>query len=115
MSELIHLPRRGEPGPRRSQIYLAIFAGAALAAMLLALCVASGSSERDAIRRLPEPERQALYQRTLKTLESTCDLRKRPNGLEDFCQEQAEVIRLFPECTEACIAISKDHLPKPTR
>jgi hypothetical protein len=79
------------------------------------LWVSAGSAERNAISSLPEPERRALYRRTLDTLASTCDLTKRPSGLENFCREQAELIRQFPECDEACTAFWKDHLPAPTR
>jgi hypothetical protein len=115
MSQLAHSPPPAEPASRRSQKYLAVFAASGLASAVLALWFSTGAAERDALVRLPEPQRRALYERTRHTLESTCDGASRPSGLEDFCREQAEFARKFPECDAACQARSQRYLAAPSR
>jgi hypothetical protein len=114
MSELAD-SRTAEPTSRRSQKYLAVFATSSLACALFASWISSDAAQRDALGRLPEPERRALYERTLHTLDSTCDTAARPDGLADFCREQAEFVRHFPECDTACRALAQRSVPPPSR
>jgi hypothetical protein len=71
--------------------------------------------EQDAIRRLPEPDRRALYQRTLETLTASCERGTRPSGLEAFCQQQAEFILQFPECDTSCQSLARQQRGTPSR
>jgi hypothetical protein len=71
--------------------------------------------ERAAIGELPAQERRALYERTLRTLASSCAPIKQRQGLADHCREQAEFIVQFPECDGACRALAEPHQRKPTR
>jgi hypothetical protein len=71
--------------------------------------------ETTALERMPIDERQALYERTVRTLESTCSVMNRPEGLADFCRTQAEFVSKFPECDAACASLARKFLPQPTR
>lgn len=114
------LSKESGPGPRqapqalRGRRALAIVV-LVFAAVVLALLVwlRGPQAEERAIRRLPEGERRALYERTLRTLESSCEPSKRPKGLEDFCREQAEFVARFPDCDASCRAVAAKfrHLP----
>jgi hypothetical protein len=92
---------------------LVAVAAAVIAA--LALWTVDHGAERVAIEQLSGQERRALYQRTLHTLRSSCDPKTLPDGLRDFCREQAEFVAQFPECDEVCRALAKPHERKPTR
>jgi hypothetical protein len=70
--------------------------------------------ERTALQRMPLDERQALYERTMRTLESTCAPANRP-ALIDFCRTQAEFVAKFPECDAACASLARKFRPQPTR
>lgn len=88
----------------------------ALAAFaLLAYFVWDQGAERRAIRNLPAQERRALYERTLRTLESSCDPKTRPEGLADYCHDQAKFIAQFPECDAACSDLVKRNEAMPAR
>lgn len=104
-------PRR-EPMSKRGR--------AVVTAIVVALAVAlfwfwNRGPEQRALRHLPEGERRALYERTLRTLKSPCDNEQRTEGLERFCSEQAEFILEFPECDQACAALARRHLSTPSR
>ena len=71
--------------------------------------------QRDAIEQLPAPERRALYDRTLRTLASACGSRPLPEGLQPYCQEQADFILQFAECDEACKRLARPHQSRPMR
>jgi hypothetical protein len=81
----------------------------ALAILAALLWYASEIDEHDALSELPARERNALYQRTLHTLQTTCDPARQPSGLEPFCHDQAEFIVQFPECDGACRALANVH------
>jgi hypothetical protein len=75
----------------------------------------SRNDETSAIRTLPVADRRALFEGTLRTLESVCEEQKRPPGLEGFCNEQAIFVAQFPECEAACLALAKGARTPPTR
>lgn len=115
MSELAHIPPPAEPASRRSQKYLAVFAAAGLTSAVFALWISTEAAQRDALLHLPEPQRRALYEHTLQTLESTCDAVKRSSALDDFCHEQAKFLRRLPECDATCQALAQRSLAPPSR
>jgi hypothetical protein len=71
--------------------------------------------EQTAIRRLPDSDRRALYERTMRTLQSTCVAPERTRGLDDFCRGQAEFILKFSECDAPCVSLAGKFRPNPTR
>src|SRR5262245_14871273 len=73
----------------------------------------SHRDERRAVQGLSDSERGALFQRTLRNLESSCHVGAR--GLDDFCRTQAEFILEFPECDARCSQLAKDYLAHPSR
>ena len=84
------------------------YAVAGLALLALAFWFWSGRGEQRAVRALPAPERRALYERTLVTLNSPpCNSQKSGKGLRDFCRKQAEFIVEFPECDRPCAEQAK--------
>ncbi len=72
-------------------------------------------AEGKAILNLPQMERRALYERTLRTLETTCRSKASASGLEDFCRGQAEFIVRFPECDAVCSALAEPRRSLPSR
>jgi hypothetical protein len=86
-----------------------------VAAVIAVLSLRGPDSETKAIGTLSATERRALYERTLQTLETTCDRTKRPHGLDDFCREQAEFVVKFPECDAACSQRAAQFRPLPAR
>lgn len=105
---------RHPAGPRLRAGAAALVAFAVLA-LLLYLSASDTPGERAAIGQLPEVERQALYERTLRSLETTCRGGERPDGLERFCREQAEFVVQFPQCDAGCQRLARTHLPTPSR
>jgi hypothetical protein len=87
----------------------------ATATVVAVVSLRGPDAETKAIKALSEPERRALFGRTLRTLETTCDQTKRPRGLDDFCREQAEFVLKFPECDAACSRRAAQFRPLPTR
>ena len=74
--------------------------------MACALCLLlfwwSRAEESRALRSLPDVQRRALYEGTLHTLTTVCDPAKRSEGLERFCDQQADLLVAFQECDPAC-------------
>jgi hypothetical protein len=105
-----------EPTGRRG---VKAFGIAALVLMVLVsaalVWLRSRDAEHDAIRRLSDAERRALYERTLRTLRSSCDPKTRPQGLADFCRAQADFILKFPECDSVCTTLAAEFRQLPTR
>ena len=66
------------------------------------------------VRALPAQQRQALYQRTLETLRSTC-AEVDGASLGEYCQEQAELITRFPECDAPCRSLADRYASIPSR
>jgi len=75
----------------------------------------NSGAERRAIGRLPPGERSALYERTLRTLQSPCGPEKRSSGFDDFCRDQAAFILQFHECDDACAVLARAHLSSPSK
>src|SRR5689334_17516104 len=90
-------------------------AGCLVVLVLFALWYATAPSERAAIESLSTDDRRALYERTLKTVRTTCNPETMLAGLAAFCVEQAELLVKFPECDAACDELAKPHLAQPTR
>src|SRR5512145_1844318 len=65
------------------------------------------------LRALPAADRRALYQRTLETLRSACMHVTGPQ-LSDYCCDQAEFVKRFPECDPTCRELAERFAPKPT-
>src|SRR5262245_6090710 len=104
MNELNQL--RSEPKRRSRQVILG-FAAALGGILIVALLrTLPHASERSVIERLPSPERSALYERTQRTLESSCALAEQWGGLDDFCRDQARFVLQFPECDAGCQALA---------
>jgi len=86
----------------------------AIVAVLVAIIWAP-SSERRALRALPEEERLALLSRTVDDLRQYCG-EGRPDALRDHCRELASFAAQFDECTGVCEALVRHELaPAPTR
>lgn len=88
--------------------------GPLAALVLFALALLHFGEEGRALRRLPPPERAALYHRTLDTLTSLCAGEGR-RDLRDLCRGQAQLVLLLPECDAACQATARELLRTPTR
>jgi hypothetical protein len=67
------------------------------------------------LEELPKTERQALYERTLETLETSCTHHAAGPTLSDYCLEQADFIRGFPECQKGCRELVARFEPQPSR
>jgi hypothetical protein len=101
------------PSKRKTVAFVAI--GIVIAATVTILWLWNSDAERKAILNLPPSERRALYERTLRTLETTCNPQGRARGLDDFCRNQAEFIVRFPECDAACASVAEPHRSAPSR
>jgi hypothetical protein len=104
-----------DPWSARRRTHYNALAFAAFALMIGAILtqVTDRRSERATIEQLPAGERQALYERTLQTLSTTCS--EPVAGLDKFCREQADFIVQFPECDNACVAMAQRHRSQATR
>jgi len=65
-------------------------------------------AERRAIRSLPADQRQQLYARTLQNLNTVCTTEQA--SMRDFCEDQARLLKAFPECDEACYRLADKQL-----
>ena len=79
-------------------------AGGLVVIALVAFAIVHQTGSEREVRSLPDPERRALYQRTLETLKTTCANASGPT-LREYCREQAEFMKNFPECDDACRAL----------
>ncbi|HEX7508336.1 MAG TPA: hypothetical protein VF550_16290 [Polyangia bacterium] len=59
---------------------------------------------------MPQPERQALYARTLQNLRSVCS--PPSDALHDFCRDQARLALEFSECDRACQQLADRQLSR---
>lgn len=85
---------------------------AALTVIVCALVYFDSRVGRE-LRRLPDADRRALYQRTIETLRTSC-LKAEGPMLSDYCCEQADFIERFPECGADCRTLAKRFTPRPT-
>lgn len=99
-------------GPRgaRARAVVGVLAAVGLAAAIF------HAVERDkrALREIYQPDRAALYTRTLQNLETVCAGRGR-FAVRDFCREQAMLALSLPECDERCSSAVRAALHGPTR
>jgi len=91
-----------EPLPREWTLPGWVKAAAVMVAIVagLALYVYCAGSEGRAIHNLPVGERRALFDRTLKNLQSVCSPAE--ESMRSFCLDQARLALEFPECDRAC-------------
>ncbi len=66
------------------------------------------------LQDVPEVERRALYERTLETLRASC-MQARGPTFTDYCREQADFVRRFPECDSECRELAARFAPHPSR
>lgn len=102
-----------ETTTRRSPRLRGLVALLAALLALFALYWSQYQKERSAIAELPTTERRALYDRIVRTLQTTCS--NASDGLRAYCVEQSELIVLFPECDEACRILAHKHMRQATR
>ena len=98
--------------PRRLLAWLAAALSLLVAAVALAVFMRTRLSRE--LSELPEPERRALYERTLETLRSSCAQAPGPE-LAEYCRQQAEFIKRFPECDNECRALAARFASQPSR
>jgi len=99
----------GESAPRRWWEALAV---GLVALGTIAMWAWSDGDQRRALERMPEAERRAGYLRTLESQQQICAAPRQ--GLQAYCQAQADFLAEFPECDSACSAlVAAQHLPRP--
>jgi len=104
----------GQGRTRHGRDWLVPFVLVAIVAALVAI-VPGFSSERRAIRAMPDEQRSALLSRTVDELRQLCG-EARPDGLEGHCRELASFAARFDECRGECEALVHRQLaPNPTR
>jgi len=103
------------PAPSKRKTIALAAIGVICAATVSILWLWNPDTEQKAIMELPEPERRALFERTLRTLETTCRPEGRESGLEEFCRRQAEFILRFPECDAHCSGATAPYRSAPSR
>jgi len=96
-----------------TQRALAWLAGLLCFATIVALSLWLQTGTKRELRALPQPERSALYIRTLATLKGPCSHALDP-ALTDYCRQQATFITHFPECDHECRA-SAARILQPSR
>lgn len=97
--------------PRAASRWVLGISAAALIVATIALTMGRASRE---IESLPTSERQALYQRTLETLRTSCMQATGPTVTE-YCREQAAFILRFPECDRECQTLAGRFAHQPSR
>ncbi|HVZ86096.1 MAG TPA: hypothetical protein VHG72_03960 [Polyangia bacterium] len=101
------------PAVRRGWSVALLF-GAAL--VLCGVVAVSRVQTIGSIRGLPLAERGALYQRTIDDTSAACGTPDARGGaLRDHCLQQAEFLRLFPECDGRCQKLTASILPRAAR
>jgi hypothetical protein len=105
--------RRDRARVRTDRLAPTLLALAVIAA--LAAIVSGVSSERRAIRSLPNEQRLAVLSSTVDELRQFCSER-RPAALRDHCRELASFAAQFDECRGECEALVRRQLATaPTR
>jgi hypothetical protein len=90
--------------PSRMHMILRWLAGGLVVVALSATAAFHQMQLGREVNHLPEPERRALYHRTLETLKTTCTNASGPT-LREYCREQAEFMKDFSECDDSCRAL----------
>jgi len=91
-------------------------AGRWLALWLVILAVALTAAwvwQGAARRRVQDPHRGEMYQRTLESVRTICFPPK--PGVESYCRDQALLLLEFPECDPSCVALARKVRGEPTR
>ena len=86
---------------------VAVVAGLAGVVSLMGWCQ---GAEGRAIQAMPEPERRALYARTLENLATVCV--DAPDGMHDYCEGEARLALEFSECEQSCQALAARHISR---
>lgn len=110
--------RRAAPPGRGRHLWSALrpwLFGLFLVALGSVVAIARHRSDERALRDLPEGERRALYQRTSQTLAGPCAATTVSGALLDHCRHEAELLRSFAECDEACAKLAARYLEQPSR
>jgi hypothetical protein len=69
-----------------------------------------------AVSRVPDPARNAIFERARQDLIETCALPQAADGpIRDHCVHQAQFVLHFPECDEACAQVARATLPRAQR
>lgn len=84
-----------------------------LLAIMAAILFVQTGKDRE-VRDMSQPERAALYHRALETLRASCAHGRGP-VLADYCEEQANFVRHFPECDQECRTLCARAVPLPAR
>jgi hypothetical protein len=113
--ELVRAPKQLEAPDERavpSRLRGWVTWGLAIAGIagVLFFCVWNEGAERRAIRDMPELQRRDLFARTLQNLKSICAPAE--SAMRDFCQEQARLAQLFPQCDHACQVLADQQLSR---
>lgn len=82
----------------------------AVLGLVLGTYLWSAGAQQRAIGELHPGERQALYLRTVENLKSVCS--PAPDSMRDFCQDQANLAKSFPECDDACYRMAEAQLSR---
>lgn len=113
MTEPVRSPHR----TRKESPNLLVRDLAALAAIgaLSVVLAWTGTRERRALRELPGPTRQQIYQRAFDDMAALCSDDGVPDAFAARCNDKALFLAKFPECRDECRRLIEPYLPKPTR
>ena len=90
-------------------------AGLVCAGLVFVAAVAAADFSRG-LDKLRAADRAALYRRVIADVDGACSLPDaRAGALRDHCRQQAEFIRLFPECDARCQQLAASILPRAHR
>lgn len=85
-----------------------------LFAAWLAYFTWSRGEKRRAVEELAPAERRIAFQSSLESFKRLC-VERHDAALETYCQDQAELLEVFPECDATCREILARSRPTPTR
>lgn len=85
---------------------------ALLSALALALFL-QARLDRELLE-FPGRERRALYERTRETLRTTCE-QVRWTKMVEYCRQQGDFIKRFPECDRECRDLAARFALQPSR
>lgn len=92
---------RDEPSPR----FWHVVAVTLVAVPMLALAALFDRDASDGVRSLDPRARDAFYERTRENVRMCNDAGV--EELQSFCQDQRELLRVFPECDESCERLAR--------
>lgn len=103
-----------EPPPSLCRLILMWLGGLLALSLVVVLALYIHTRLDRELQDVPEAERRALYERTLETLRTSC-MQARGPTFTDYCREQADFIRRFPECDSECRELAARFAPQPSR